>query len=206
MFKKIGDMFRDKTVDELCENLRSIGLDAEIVQKGTPEDKERSDDIEGYLGGIKVRGKEFNFIEVILKKSGGDESATEKRYTVNYVVNFDVKELKENMKARIRWKTKGLIRKETLGAKWIGSKLAKKLNGDESLTDALVRGRQDGILKRINIDIEPDGKKPYVRIKVYHFWKSSWKWMTRKVTEPSKQALEWYNTIAKHIRSFYPSS
>ena len=172
----------------MCAHLVSLGIDAEMVEKGAPEDIGKS---EGYigtdLGSIRVRGREIDVIH--LSQYTGDRG---REYSIEYAIKSNVKGREEDVKAYAKWITKGFFRPKFLGFEWTGGEIVRLLEEDGSLKEYMLQEYKKGLKgSEIGaIGIRADKERPYVRID------------DDLTNFPSKQAFECYNTIAKHIRSF----
>ena len=186
MVKKFKDSFRDKTIEKLCNHLVRLGIDAKMVEKEALEDIGKTSlftpfkGITRDLGSIRVIGKEIDVIQV--NRYSDDWGAAS--YEIDYAVKGHIKGKEESVKAKTELKTKGLIRKKVLDIRWTGGEIAELLNEDQSLKELMLQEQLR------NIEINPDKKRPYVRIRTG----------ARHGEFPAEKAFECYDKIAKHIR------
>jgi len=134
--------------NDLCEHLRQIGIDATLLEAGSP----------GVVEGtcIKVEGRNINFVQVqSLPSTGG------LRYHYHYVVLANVEGLEGNLKAEVKppayWKL-DLNEKRVVDFQWEGGYLAQLLNADSDLKNMLLKGGLDKLV------IRPDRGRRCVRI------------------------------------------
>ena len=191
LFKKIKEKVRDKTRDELTAHLRALGVDAEMVERGAPDDIGGKGLLETDLGSIRIQGREINVIW-LKRWTSGNESSMDIYYDIHYAVHIAAEGRQEELKVSTSWKTKGLLRPQILDVEWSGGKIANLLNEDKSLREALLQEKRQKKLK--NITITPDDEKPYIRICVGS--------LDKRDLMISKNAFDCYNTIARHIRNF----
>ena len=109
-------------------------------------------------------------------------------YQMHFVVAGNGRIFEEKLIARTRKKTKGVIHKQVIDVLWEGGRITDKLNGDLNLKSLLTRV----LLEEGNIYIDPTENG----IRIYSNWKPEYK------VEMSKQALEAYNIIAGHVKSY----
>jgi len=106
----------------------------------------------------------------------------------HFVVAGNGRIFEDRLIARTRKKTRGLIRKEVVDLRWEGGQIADRLNGDSNLKSLLTTV----LLEEGDICIDPTENG----IRIYGNWKPEYK------IEMSKQALEAYNIIAGHVKSY----
>ena len=190
-------LFKDKTRENLCNHLVNLGIEAEMVEKGAPEDigspslfaslgeigihplKGKVSD----MGSIRVTGKDIDVVQVTRWSSGGERLM----YEIDYAVKGHVKGNEESVTAKTKTKRGGLLRK-VVDFTWIGGELAELLNADQSLKELMLREEMRQMLAYMDVEIKPDNKKPYVRIH------QSFGWF------PPEKVFECYDRIARHIR------
>jgi len=151
MFKKIKDKFKETgLINELCEHLRSIGINATLLESGS------SEAIGGtlVLGNVKVEGRNLDLIQVERQPGGGSRFV----YQYHYVVRANVEGLEDKLKADAKPVTKGLFSKEVVDLKWEGKELAQLLNTDSDLKSMLLKEGLDKVVVR------PDKKHQCVMI------------------------------------------
>ena len=109
-------------------------------------------------------------------------------YQTHFVVSGNGRIFENKLIARTRKKTKGVIHKQVVELRWEGGQIADKLNNDSNLKSLLITV----LLEEGNICIDPTENG----IRIYSDWKPEYK------IEMSKQALEAYNIIAGHVKSY----
>ena len=107
---------------------------------------------------------------------------------IHYIVAGNGRAFEDRLIARTRKKTKGVIRKEVVDLSWEGGQITDRLNGDSNLKSLL----NTALLEEGDIHIDPTENG----IRIYGDWKPEYK------IEMSKQALEAYNVIAGHVKSY----
>jgi len=196
MFKKIKDTFKETgLINELCEHLRNIGINATLLESGS------SEAIGGtlVLGNVKVEGRNIDLIQVERQPGGGSNFV----YQYHYVVRANVEGLEGKLKAEVKsptyWKL-DLIEKRVVDFQWEGGYLAQLLNADFDLKNMLLKGGLDKLV------IRPDKEHQCVRI--IHM-PGTWTPITvgsatiavgRKAL-PTLEDFEAYDRIAQHIHS-----
>jgi hypothetical protein len=106
----------------------------------------------------------------------------------HFVVAGNGRVFEDRLIARTRKKTKGIIRKEVVDLRWEGGQIADRLNSDSNLKSLL----RTVLLEEGDICIDPTENG----IRIYGSWKPEYK------IEMSKQALETYDMIAGHVKSY----
>lgn len=109
-------------------------------------------------------------------------------YQTHFVVAGNGRVFEDRLIARTRKKTKGVIRKEIVDLRWEGGQIADRLNSDSNLKSLL----RTVLLEEGDICIDPTENG----IRIYGSWKPEFK------TEMSRQALETYDMIAGHVKSY----
>jgi hypothetical protein len=220
MSKKKEDVAKevkeDDLINELCEHLRQIGINATVVESGSPET------IGGLvafaLGCVKVEGRNLDLVQVERtsvaasqpKLQPGQAGYTEKvgqgstLYDYHYVVRAKVAGLESKLEAELKptEKRKGLFGKEVVGYQWEGGDLAQRLNSDSDLKNMLLK---EGIYR---LWISPEKKQQCVRITpmtrpetVTRFDFGHHPVIVGRKAFPTREAFEVYDKIAQHIRS-----
>ena len=150
MFKKIKGAFKEEgLMKELCEHLRQIGINAVLLESGSPEAVGRA---QGFvLGSIKVEGRNIDLVQV-------ERMGVTAVYQYHYLVRANVEGLENKLEAKGEPKTKGFMSKEVVDYRWEGKDLAQLLNGDSDLKNMLLK---EGLDK---LEVKPDKKNQCVRI------------------------------------------
>jgi len=151
MFKKIKGAFKEEgLMKELCEHLRQIGINAVLMESGSPEAVGGA--FRGLvLGCVKVEGRNIDLVQV-------ERMGVEPVYQYYYVVRANVEGLENKLEAKGEPKTKGFMSKEVVDYRWEGKDLAQLLNGDSDLKNMLLK---EGLDK---LEVKPDKKNQCVRI------------------------------------------
>lgn len=203
-FKKLKDTVKETgLINEYCDYLRQIGVNATIVESGS------SEAVSGFtsLGCVKIEGKDIDLVQVARQPLGGDTLRA--LYQYHYIVRAKVEGLEDRLKAQAKPVTKGLFSKEVVDLKWEGGELAGLLNADSELKKTMLKEELDKMVLKV------DKKQQYVSIT--HPPKIPRQWSvgignlpmipigggTRigRTDFPSIDEFEAYNRIAQHIRS-----
>jgi hypothetical protein len=174
MFKKkdvAPEVKEDELINELCERLRQIGINATVVASGSPEDVGGL--VTFALGSVKVEGRNLDFVQVeklsvpasnprLLPGQSGYTREQEQgsiRYDYHYVVRAKVAGLERKLEAEFKptEKRKGLFGKEVVGVQWDGGELAQQLNSDSDLKNMLLK---EGVHRLV---IKPETEHQCVR-------------------------------------------
>lgn len=107
-------------------------------------------------------------------------------YQRHFIVLGNVKSYTENLLARTRTKTKGVMHKQIIDVWWEGGRIADTLNQDAELKELL----KEVLLEEKEMYIDPI--EDYVRI--YSNWKPE------RSVEISEKALEAYDRISGHVK------
>lgn len=189
---KIKEKVRDKTRDELTVHLRTLGVSAEMVEKGAPEDIRGKRFGEVDLGSIRLGGGEIDVVQINRWSSGGDDY--EIYYNITFAVQVVAEARRQDMKAHTKWKTKAmnipLFGGQVLDVEWSGGEIANLLNEETSMRQALLEEARQK--KLTEVTIEPDKEKPYVRICVSG--------VDKKNVKISRSLFDCCNIMAGHIR------
>lgn len=177
-FKKIKDAMMGAFDDEglmnsLCEHLREIGVNATLLEPGSPDaigpKWKREPFASGFVVGcIHVEGHTFDMIQVERRMAGGashdDDTPDEPStivYAYHYVVRGDVEGLEKQLKANVKLITKGFIRREVINFQWVGGDLAQLLNADADLSKLLLR---EGLSQVPSVEIQLDRTNRCIRM------------------------------------------
>ena len=198
-----------KSLNELCEHLRHLGVTATVLDRGLPEVKELLDAIEGRAY-IKIEGRNLDLIKgdhMYVQESdfGRGSGGTKSQCFYNYVLRGKVDATHTFQRARANWLMpqtldylaegksikKGFIRKEVVDYRWEGRELAQLLNADSNLKNMLMKERVGDMW----IAYKHDGIVEYVEIGPFIGY-----WLEKK-SFPTRDAFEAYDRIAYHIRS-----
>ena len=103
MFKKARDVIRGYSPEQftkaLCEHLQQIGIDAEVVPSGSPEEIEAPHAI--LLGCVRVRGLNFDMVQGTSWIQSTPETASE-YFGLRFLVIGKVNGLEKQLEAE-RW-------------------------------------------------------------------------------------------------------
>jgi len=174
-----------KKVEELCQHLQRIGVEASALEEGTSQEKpaQKRSWGEKSVGIIKLTDKNIDSISVIGVAS---------QYGANYFLDYLVTSPSlivgnKKKKTRMSMKKSSLLRGEAIDIEWKGdNSLAQKLNLDYRLKDKLLQA--DLSTLKGSIQIIPESKYGYVRIRTTYLL-------------PSPDVFDSMDIIAKHISS-----
>ncbi len=188
IWKKIKKVTRGpRAAKMLCEHLQRWGIDARMIEEGGNR--------------VSLDGQEIDVVKVRRFPGGGGYGPP--IYTFYYGVQCNVEGIANQVKARMKIQTKGLLGREAIDFKWVGGEIADKLNGDIALKVQLLQ--QLKIDVRDSVEIVPDKKAGVVWITtskyVSPFPKSATPYSIPEDIMPSPTNFRLYNAIAKHIRS-----
>lgn len=187
---------------KFCNHLQSLGLNAKII--------------EGDENQIALTGQPFDIIKITYY--GGGQYSPASRFYVKYGLSCDVNKSNEKqIRAGIKLRIKGIIKKQVLGLSWKGGKLADILNEDEEINNFILQQLLGGV--RIadpmfyTPSVSPDRKKGIVWINTTYPLLSKRAilkpWILTPPTEEidklmiSQKHLNLYNKIADHIRTLF---
>ncbi len=189
--------------ERLCEHLRKMGIDAEVLPSGSPEE------IGGYrtfrsggsnAGCIKVKGQNVDLVQLLMRGMAGPMGAAGV-FDVHFVVRGNLEGKEEQLKAEAKEKKEGFVKKKLIDVQWKGGRLAELLNEDGELRNLLIKAGESP-------EIELDQKHQCVRVATYLTSKTKGVSIgpipTVGKTEfefPSRELVEASDRIGKHIRS-----
>ena len=217
LFKRIKDTVKEVgLIDEYCNHLRQIGLNATILEPGNPEGKAFSVKIGSTLGSlsgfqplgcVKIEGKDIDLIQIVRQSTG---NTAQLMYQYHYLVCANVEGLENKLKAESKPITKGLLSKEVIDLKWDGGEIAQLLNSDSELKKILLKEEINKIIVKadkkqqmVSITHPPKiprqisvgiGGLPYIPIR------GGGTTVGRK-DFPTLDEFQAYNKIAYHVRS-----
>jgi len=190
LFKKLGDnikkdIYYDRLplINEFCEHLRQIGVNASVLEFGSPLSLA---DSSGGTGYVKLEGRNIDLADSFY----GSVSGKSRSYHSEYYVRGNVEGLENRLKAEGKPVKKSFFSSETVDYKWNGEDLAQKLNADSELKSMLIKEELGGI------SIGSSFNHQYVWIQGEKH---------RDKAFPTHEAFEAYDKIAHHIRSIVNS-
>lgn len=211
IFKKIRGKIEARTrevglINELCEHLRQIGIEATVLDFKSPELVHHTPTMHIYhtmenfppLGSVKVEGRTIDLVEVIrLGSLSAGPTGGPIVYRYNYVVEARVGNLEDKVKAEVNPIKKGFPTSEIVDYNWEGGELAQLLNADSELKNMLLG------LGAPHIMVFPNKKDQYVGITP--IVSSTAIAIPPEMTAgrkafPTREAFEAYDRIAEHIR------
>ena len=218
LFKKLrGEIEEVGLVNELCEHLRQIGVEATVLDFKSPEAVHHSRTMHIYytmenlppLGCVKVEGRNIDLVEVSRIGAGGSSGGPGHLvYRYNYVVKANVGNLENKLKAEAKQIKKGLLNSEIIDYNWEGGELAQLLNTDSELKNMLLE------LGSPNLMVTPYKRDQYVGIMpvispittiVIGGIPVKYDGIVGRKAFPTREAFEAYDRIAQHIRSILSS-
>lgn len=215
LLSALKERLRDKTRDKLCADLRAIGFDTLIAERGLPEESVGQDLKGKSLGLIEIRDSPIRWINVLkLKGSGGGPSAGDADTYTNLYLVPDPNLNKEGYLelGSVRVKTVPLFGR-VIDLRWQGNfvwykivphigrvhesrkidnedNLIRRLNEDTSLTETLIRLKLDMTIRS------------FLEHAYWVIWSSDYetRWF-RADRQPSPSREQWgcYETIARHL-------
>jgi hypothetical protein len=234
-FKKMRREFEEVgLINELCEHLRQIGVEATVLDVKSPEAIHHTPTMHIIysmknippLGCVKVEGRNIDLVEVCRffggrtstvsfggsASAGGFGGSAGGRgplltYMYNYVVKANVGNLEDKLKAKADRITKGLLDREIIDYKWLGGELAQLLNADSELKNMLLGFGSPKLM------VVPNKKLQYVEITpivssttiVIGGIPVKNNMIVGRRAFPTREAFEAYDRIAQHIRSILSS-
>lgn len=204
MFKKIKDAFwetADKMdrwsydhalplIEEFCEHLRQIGVNASVLEFENPEP------LKG-LGYIKIEGRNVDLADYSkqsVRSGSSAHSGSKTFYQSNYYLYLNMKGLEDKLKAEAKPVKKSFFSSEIVDCRWEGGELAQQLNADSDLKSAMIKEE----LGRIRIRLPSEVARPSIQ-------NLQFVWIQGKQTKekmfPTLGAFEAYDRIAQHVRS-----
>jgi hypothetical protein len=152
---------------------------------------------------VALTGQEIDEVKV---SHLGTSQYSPASYSFYYGVRCNVEGLEKQVKARMKIKSKGLIRRELVDIEWKGGELADELNRDNELKKRLLQHVRESKEWRgpWPVEIFPDKKTGIVWITttkyVSPFPKSATPFQLPNDLTPSETSLKLYNAIARVIR------
>jgi len=218
IFKKIrGEIEEVGLINELCEHLRQIGIEATVLDLKSPEAIHHTPTMHIIytmknlppLGCVKVDGRNIDLVEVTRIGVGGSSAAgggTGGRlvYRYNYVVKANVGNLEDKLKAEAKQIKKGFLNREIIDYEWEGGELAQLLNADSEVKNMLLE------LGSPHLMVIPNQKDQYVEITtavspittiVIGGIPVKYEMTVGRKAFPTREAFEAYDRMAQHIRS-----
>lgn len=156
IFKEIKEIFRGETVDSLCSQLQTMGIDAKLRDRTANKLMK----IGGSIGCIKVDGQNFDAIQVS-RNGMGYPTLPYVWFEFHFMIQIDLN-MPMFLKAKTKQKKKGIIYRELVDVQWVGSQLADNLNHDSELKKILLQMFKEQ--KNLKIIINPMIKNGFVII------------------------------------------
>jgi hypothetical protein len=209
IFKKIrGEIEEVGLINELCEHLRQIGIEATVLDLKSPEAIHHTPTMHIIysmknlppLGCVKVEGRNIDLVEVI-RFPGGTSEAGRIFYRYKYAVKAKVGNLEDELKAEVKPIKKGFPTSEIVDYNWEGGELAQLLNADSELKNMLLG------LGAPHLTVIPNKKDQYVGITpiVSSTAIVIYDMTVGRKAFPTREAFEAYDRIAQHIRKILSS-
>lgn len=182
-FKRIlGD--ESDLINELCNHLRQIGVNAIILDPESVEAKAF-----GGLGNIKIEGRNIEFVQVTKHthaiSAPKGKSSTYTYYLYHYGIKANAEGIENKLNSEAKPIQKGFFSREIVDYKWEGGELAQLLNSDINLKNTLIKEQIDRLWTG------PSKNLQYV-------------WITRRGERkefPTRETFEAYNRIMQHIQN-----
>lgn len=211
IFKRIRGKIEARTrevglINELCEHLRQIGIEATVLDLKSPELVHHTPTMHIYhtmenfpsLGCVKVEGQNIDLVEVIrLGSLSAGPTGSPIVYRYNYVVKAKVGNLEDKLKTEVNPIKKGSPTNEVVDYNWEGGELAQLLNADSELKNMLFG------LGGPHLMVFPNKKDQYVGITPIvssTFIAFPPEMTVGRKAFPTREAFEAYDRIAQHVR------
>ncbi len=172
--------FRDKARDKICNSLQVLGIDAQMAERGRPEEKIGGKD---SLGLIDIPEGPISWVNVRKEYSGGESGSTD------YYTDYGVPD------PRLGTNFKGAV---------IFTHRKKKFPLFGKVVDLYWEGNDFsdlGIIDRMNSDISI--KHPIMETRDVEIWPHDdhgcWIISVESKEPPSEELWNCYQTIAKHL-------
>lgn len=182
-FNKVRETFRDKTRDNICAGLQSLGIDAQMAERGRSEEKIGG---KGSLGVIDIPEGTIRWVNVSRISAQGSRTWYSTEYGVPDSRLWKVISPKLEIKSARKkdsWLWKG---------KDAGLGLIHRLNSDTSIGYPLLLS-----------------KSPKITIRAYSdnsCWVISNDWVkSNEMCVPSEELWNCYKTIASHLLAEWPT-
>lgn len=209
IFNSLKEKMRDKTVDNLCNHLRSIALDAQMVERGRLEEQFHTNwpksfvflrTYEKSMGLIEIRNSPINFVSVIQREIGSTTTSvagsTAKCYGYAYLVPHQAIYSERALRLRsVRVKNLPLVGR-VVDIRWVANfqgELIWRISNDVALTESLTMLKED-----VEIFSYPShGESGYWLI-VSSLFPTPW-WGRSRQPFPSRQQWDCYEAIVHHL-------
>ena len=188
-FDKVSEALRDKTRDNLCATLQSIGVDAQMAERGLAEEGIECGMSSTSLGMIEIGKSTIHWLNVIKRERGfaGGE--------ITYFIKYGVPD------PRLRTGSPKVK---------IKARLKDTLFGLRKATDLQWEGKDSGlgIINRLNSDITLKNliAKTKVNVKISAWdYPSYWIISTDPIPVGSEELWNCYQSIARHLLTEWSS-
>jgi hypothetical protein len=201
-------------INELCEHLLQIGIEATVLDPKSPEAIHHTPTMHIIytmknlppLGSVKVEGRNIDLVEVIRSFQGTRELG-QIVYRYKYAVKANVGDLEDELKAEVNPIKKGFPTSEIVDYNWEGGELTQLLNADSELKNMLLG------LGAPHLMVIPNKKDQYVGITpmvsslsiVISGIPVKYDMTVGRKGFPTREAFEAYDRIAQHIRKILSS-
>ncbi len=156
-------------LEALCERYRELGIDASILPENSPEAVQKGI-VTQDVGYIKVRGLDFDLVTMrVGPMTRGSYSFLMGRSAMSYrqklpfayhhIVRTGVGD-DDAHKARLKKRTRGILKKEVVGVTWQGGSLAATLTSHAGLNRTIV----SFLSPEDRLEVIPDRKNGVVRV------------------------------------------
>lgn len=191
--ERLKEKFRDKTRDSLCADLCALGINAQMAERGRPEEHIIVLDRGLYLnvrreslGLIEIRDSPIRWVNVVRRRLGGfiPERIS---YSNEYLVPDPNMPTKQYLKAKSVSKRNVPLTGIITDLHWEGDlegDSIRRMNEDILLKEALIELKED-----LEIGGYPD----------YQHWAIATKWLSADRLRVSREQWDCYETIARHL-------
>jgi len=195
LFGKIRETFRDPTRNNICADLQTLGIDAQLAERG--RDEEGIDcDAFNSVGVIDIREGPIRWVNVVRRFSGAPTFPT---YQIKYGVP-DPRLGPDSPEPQI----KSVRKKDT---PLVGNVVDLHWKGNDFGLGIISRLNNDVSLKHPIMESHDVTISTYVRHGIFREYPEASTWIiTTELSEiPSEELWNCYQTIAKHLLAEWPS-
>ena len=177
----VWEVFRDHARDNICAGLQSLGMDAQMADRGRPEE----DSGGGSLGIIDIVDGPISWVNVRKVNSGSQDDASVDRYT-----DYGVK-----VSYRLPNATISLVSRKNFPL--LGEVDEADWRAEGSDTES---GLVAGVLRRLWEDVQVRRAIIATRdVEITRSWLGCWVVSTDTNEAPTRRAWDCYQAIARHL-------
>lgn len=176
----------------LCASLNRLGLNAQITERGRPEEHIGENWKGKSQGLIEIEGSLIRWVNVLKQEGTGGEHGSPDTYTNVYLIPSSTVYVEAYYEMQsIRVKSVPLFG-EVVDIRWktdLEGDLIQRINGDVTLKESLIKLNED-----VTIRSFPNDGCWAIVSRRYHGW-----FGPQKQRAPSRAQWECYKTIARHL-------